>query len=68
MGKGETEEVRGRKSEARGIDKNARPTQFGSRAYFERSLNSVPNSCHLFFADRLVGQFASCFRQAVLYV
>src|SRR6266576_2853329 len=60
MGKGETEEVRGRKSEARGIDKNARPTQFGSRAYFERSPNSVPNSCHLFFflPDRLVRQFA----------
>lgn len=58
MGKGETEEVRGRKSEARGIDKNARPTQFGSRAYFERSPNSVSNSCHLFFAHPIVRQFA----------
>lgn len=58
MGKGETEEVRGRKSEARGIDKNARPTQFGSRAYFERSPNFVSNSCHLFFVRQLVRQFA----------
>ncbi len=48
MGKGETEEARGRKTEARGIDKNARATPFGSRAYFERSLNPVSKSCHLF--------------------
>ena len=52
MGKGETEEVRGRKSEARGIDKNARATQVRVKGLFraesESSTKLLP-PCHLFF-------------------
>ena len=50
-GQGGDRRGRGRKSEAKGIDKNDGATQFGSRAYFERSPNHLPNSSHLFFAE-----------------
>jgi hypothetical protein len=53
-GQGGDRRGRGRKSEAKGIDKNDGATQFGSRAYFERSPNHLPNSSHLFFADPII--------------
>ena len=40
-GQGGDRRGRGRKSEAKGIDKNHETTQFGSRAYFGRSPNPI---------------------------